>query len=106
MEPMEALHQIVAADRAARVRYDNLRQDNDSLDVRLEALSRTLTDEALEQASAAVEQARAASVADASEMLAALDEQCEAALATMESQFDERKDQCVEQMFRIAVGLA
>jgi hypothetical protein len=103
---MEALHQIVAADRAARVRYANLRQDNDSFELRLEKLSRQLTDEALAQAQQAVDQAEAASVADAAQTLAALDDQCQKALTDMEARFAAEKDRCVDEMFRIAVGLA
>jgi hypothetical protein len=103
---MEALHQIVAADRAARARYAGQRQDNDSIDVRLETMSRTLTDQALAQAQKDVDEARAASVEAAAETLAALDEQYRQSLAQLETKFAQEKEQCVDEMFRIAVGLA
>jgi hypothetical protein len=106
MESMEALHQIVAADRAARARYASQRQDNDSFDARLETMSRTLTEQALTQAQKDVDQAKEASVAAAAETLAALDDQYKQSLEQLEAQFAQGKEQCVDKMFRIAVGLA
>jgi F0F1-type ATP synthase membrane subunit b/b' len=103
---MEALHQIVAADRTARLRYASLRQETENMDVRLETLGRQWTEEAVTQAKADVEKARADSVAAAAETLAELDRKRDEALAQMKAKVAAEQDSWVETMFRKTVGLS
>lgn len=105
MEPMETLHEIVAADKAARMRCAAVRQENDGFDAKLENLRRELTETEMARAERDVAQARERSVAAAGETLAALDRQCEQALSDMEGRFTAEKDRWAERIFRMVVGL-
>ncbi len=105
MEAMEVLHQIVAADREARQRLADARQESESFDRRLETLERELAESAMERAEKDVAAARDASRAASEAALSALDQERATAVEFMKRRFAERKDEGVEKLFRAVIGL-
>lgn len=105
MTDMEILHEIVAADKAARQRVEAARQEKETFDERLEELSRELKEGLMEKTRRDVEAARQQAESSAAEKLAALDEECGEAMERMRRQFAQRKAAGVDQVFRMVVGL-
>lgn len=102
---MEALHEIVAADKAARERTENAEWEKDSFDERLRELGRTISEGAMERAQKEIDAARAQSESALARTLEELDRQCGEAMEDMKARFAAKKDEGVEAMFRMVVGL-
>lgn len=105
MDAMEALHEIVAADKAARERTENAEWEKDSFDERLRELGRTISEGAMERAQKQIDAARAQSESALARTLEELDRQCGEAMEDMKARFAAKKDEGVEAMFRMVVGL-
>lgn len=105
MEAMEVLHRIVAADRQAREVYDRARQESRDFDVNLDRLRRELADKAMDRAKADVDRARQEAVTQAQQEIDALDEQYRRQLEALTARFQARRDETVETMFQMTVGI-
>lgn len=105
MNDMEALHEIVAADKAARERTKNAAWEKDSFDERLRELGRAISEGAMERAQKEVDAARRQSESALARTLEELDRQCGEAMESMKARFAAKKDEGVETMFRLVVGL-
>lgn len=102
---MEALHEIVAADKAARERTENAEWEKDSFDERLRELGHKISEGAMERAQKQIDAARAQSESALARTLGELDRQCGEAMESMKAQYAAKKDEGVETMFRMVVGL-
>ena len=105
MEPMEVLHEIVAADKKAREAYDRALRRSQNLDGALNRLRGKLEAEAMDRAKRDVDEARTKALAEAQSAMDALEEQYRRELASLEERFQARREETVERMFRIVVGL-
>lgn len=105
MSPMEMLHEIVAADKAARARTDSAVREKESFDERLSGLKKEVGDGERRRVQKDIDAARAQSDAERDRRLEELDRQSEERMAHMRSRFDAEKQDCVEAMFRMVVGL-
>ena len=105
MNAMEALHEIIAADKAARERTEQAAREKDSFDERLKALGEEIGAGAMDRARQEIEAARGRSESAMSRTLEALDRECAAAMDTMKAKYTAKKDEGVEAMFRMVVGL-
>ncbi len=104
METMEMLHEIAAADRAARERYEAARRERDGFDGRLGELALKAQEEAMRRARQDVEAERQRAHAASEEALGALDREFEAEQAALKERFAAHKDAGVEEMLRMVVG--
>ena len=105
MEPMEVLHQIVAADRQARLKIDRAQGENRAFDGNFDKLRRDLADQAMAQAEKDVVRAREEAIAQAGQQIEQLQAQFAVQLEELTARFQARREQTVEKMFRMTVGL-
>ena len=105
MDSMEILQRIVAADKAARERYETTRQLTSSAESRADALEREMTERALEKARRDVEDEKQRLLDEADATARQLDAEHQLQLDEMKQKFEAQQDACAEKMFRMAVGL-
>lgn len=105
MEPMEVLHEIVAADRKARLQLDRAQKENTAFDGNLDKLRRDLADQAMAQAERDVSRAREEAIAQAGQQIEKLQEQYARQLEALTARFQARREETVETMFQMTVGL-
>ncbi len=106
MEDMQILHEILAAEQAAREAVEKVRQEGESLPRRLESIRRDMEQEATASARQDIEEARRAALASAECVLEELDRQYDRELGALEERFAAGQEAWAEQIFRIVVGLA
>lgn len=104
MDAMEALHEIVAADKAARERAENAAWEKDSFDERLQQLGHEISESAMERVQKEINAARRQSETALARTLEELDRECREAMEGMKARFAAKKDEGVEAMFRMVVG--
>ena len=105
MEPMEVLHEIVAADRQARKAYEKAQDQSLAFDSNLDILRRKLENQAMRRAKGEVEDARKQALVDARSAMDGLEEQYRSQLAALTERYQARREDTVERMFRLVVGL-
>ena len=105
MEAMEALHEIVAADRRAREAFDEAQRRNQAFDGNLDILRRDAKNKALAQARREVKAARDKALADAQSAMEGLEEQYRRDLAALTERVQAARETATERMFRMVIGL-
>lgn len=105
MSPMEMLHEIVAADKAARARTDSAVREKESFDERLSGLGKEVGEGERNRVQKEIDAARARSDVERERRLGELDRQSDERMENMRSRFEAEKNDRVEAMFRMVVGL-
>ena len=105
MEQMQILHEIIAAERAARDEVTEARREKADFDRNLESLRHQLETEAVARAKEDVEAARAEELSRVQTELEQLRAAHEEALAALDSRFRAGRDEWAEKIFRMVVGL-
>ena len=105
MEPLEVLHEIVEADKAARKRVADALQERESFTNRLEDLRREITETEMSHAREAIDAARLRAEESIETERAAILQECDENVRALKQRFEEKKDEGVEKLFRLVVGL-
>lgn len=105
MEQLQILHEIIAAERAARDEVTAARREKADFDRNLESLRHQLEAEAIARAKEDVEAARAEELSRVQTELEQLRVAHETELAALNSRFQAGRDEWAEKIFRMVVGL-
>lgn len=105
MEQLQILHEIIAAERAARDDVAAARREKADFYRNMESLRHRLETEAIARAKEDVEAARSEELSRVQTELEQLRATHETELSALESRFQAGRDEWAEKIFRIVVGL-
>lgn len=106
MEDKDMLRAIVQADRSARERVDAAGRREKLLSGSFSEIYAAAEKKAMDKARQETEKLRAQTDNAAAQRMAALDREQADALAALDRAFEAKKDECVERIFRMTVGLS
>ena len=106
MEDKEILHAIVRADHDARERVAAAERREKLLAGSRDGIFAAAEQKAMAAARQEAEALRAGEQESTAARIAALDRRLDEALAALDRQYEEKKQDCIERIFREAVGLS
>ncbi len=105
MEDRDILHAIVQADRDARERVDAAERRVKLLSGSRDGIFAEAEKTAMAAARQETDALRSEAQKASADQIAALDKKLDETLAALDRQFEEKKPDCIERIFRAAVGL-
>lgn len=105
MDDMQVLHEILAAERAARETVEKARRERVDLQRSLETICRDMEREASAAAQEEIERARRDVLKEAEAALEELDRRYESELSALEERAAAGQELWAEKLFRMVVGL-
>lgn len=103
MDDRQMLHAIVQADRDARARVDAAEKREKLLSGTHEQIYAAAKQQAMAKAQSELESLRAEVQEASRRRMAAFDKEKEDALAALDREFESKKDDCIERIFRAVV---
>ncbi len=106
MQPTEILHEIVAAERQARLLYAKTQQQYENLDAELEQQTEAIRKTLFEKADADIAATEAEETAWADSQIAALDKKLSDSLDALKKKFEANRDVYARRIFETVTGQA